>query len=123
MKKILSLFAIFLTLMACSKEEYKEAVNYELPSILMDSCVVVSSNSFTAYMTVDKGEAFFNHSVLLLVYDAKDLSHALSTINVELKEDRLQKVQKTFTVPATDDEYIVSAVLKTEKKPNRWLAL
>lgn len=115
MKKILSLFAIFLTLMACSKEEYKEAVNYELPSILMDSCVVSSSNSFTAYMTVDKGESFSNHSLQLLVYDAKDLSNALSTTNVELGEDRVQKVQKTFNVPATDNEYLVSAVLKTEK--------
>lgn len=115
MKKSLSLFAIFLTLMACSKEEYKEAVNYELPSILMDSCVVSSSNSFTAYMTVDKGESFSNHSLQLLVYDAKDLSNALSTTNVGLGEDRVQKVQKTFNVPATDNEYLVSAVLKTEK--------
>ena len=112
-KKFLSLFAIFLTLMACTETEYKETENYQLPSITLDSCVVASGNSFTAYMTVDKGEAFFNHSVLLLVYDAKDLSHALSAINVELKEDRLQKVQKTFTVPATDDEYIVSAVLSS----------
>ncbi len=114
-KNFLSLLTISLTLMACTETEYKEAENYQLPGITLDSCVVASGNSLTAYMTVDKGEAFFNHSVLLLVYDAKDLSKALSTINVELKEDRLQKVQKTFTVPDTDDEYIVSAVLKTEK--------
>ena len=69
MKKYLSLFAIFLTLMACTKEEYKEVENYTLPSVTMDSCVVASSNSFTAYMTVDKGESFFNHSLQLLVYD------------------------------------------------------
>ena len=115
MKKLISLSTIFLMLMACTKEEYKEAVDYKLPSITMDSCVIASGNSFTAYMTVDKGEAFSNHSLQLLVYDAKDVSSALSTINVELKEDRSQKVQKTFTVPSTDDEYIVSAVLKTEK--------
>ena len=70
MKKILSLLAVFLTLMACTKEEVVE--NYSLPSITMDSCVVTSGNSFTAYMTVDKGESFFNHSLQLLVYDAKD---------------------------------------------------
>ena len=114
-KKILLLLAIFLTLMACTETEYKEAEDYQLPSIILDSCVVASGNSFTAYMTVDKGESFYNHSVQLLVYNAKDLSKALSTIHVELGEDRLQKVQKTFTVPAIDDEYIVSAVLKTEK--------
>ena len=115
MKKFLLLSAIILVLMACTKDEYKEAEDYELPGITMDSCVVASSNSFTAYMTVDKGKSFSNHSVQLLVYDAKDVSRALSTINVELGEDRLQKVQKTFTVPVVDDQYIVSAVLKTEK--------
>ena len=115
MKHFLALFAIILMLMACTKEEYKEAEQYALPSITMDSCVIASDNSFTAYMTVDKGEAFFKHSLQLLVYDAKDVSHALSTINVELGEDRLQKVHKSFTVPVTDDQYIVSAVLKTEK--------
>lgn len=115
MKKFLLLSAIILVLMACTKDEYKEAEDYELPGITMDSCVVASSNSFTAYMTVDKGKSFSNHSVQLQVYDAKDVSRALSTINVELGEDRLQKVQKTFTVPVVDDQYIVSAVLKTEK--------
>ena len=115
MKKYLSLFAIFLTLMACTKEEYKEVENYTLPSVTMDSCVVASSNSFTAYMTVDKGESFFNHSLQLLVYDAEDVSKALPTINVELGDERVQKVQKTFSVPATSHEYVVSAVLKTEK--------
>ena len=115
MKRIQLLLAIFLTLMACTKEEYKEAENYALPSITMDSCVVTSGNSFTAYMTVDKGESFFNHSLRLLVYDAKNLSNALSTINVELGDERVQKVQKTFTVPATDHEYVVCAVLKTDK--------
>ena len=115
MKKFLSISAIFLVFMACTKDEYKEAENYKLPSITMDSCVVASSNSFTAYMTVDKGESFFNHSVQLLVYDAKDVSSVLSTINVELGEDRLQNVQKTFTVPVVDDQYIVCAVLKTAK--------
>lgn len=115
MKKFLSLSAIFLVLMACTKDEYKKAEDYELPSITMDSCVVASSNSFTAYMTVDKGKSFSNHSVQLLVYDAKDVSRALSTINVELGEDRVQKVQKTFTVPDANDQFIVSAVLKTEK--------
>ena len=113
MKKILSLLAVFLTLMACTKEEVVE--NYSLPSITMDSCVVTSGNSFTAYMTVDKGESFFNHSLQLLVYDAKDAGKALSTTNVELGDDRMQKVQKTFAVPAKDHEYIVSAVLKTDK--------
>ena len=115
MKKFLSLSAIFLVFVACTKDEYKEAEDYELPSITMDSCIVASSNSFTAYMTVDKGRSFSNHSVQLLVYDAKDVSCALFTINVELGEDRLQKIQKTFTVPVVDDQYIVSAVLKTEK--------
>ena len=115
MKKFLLLSAIILVLIACTKDEYKEAEDYELPGITMDSCVVASSNSFTAYMTVDKGKSFSNHSVQLLVYDAKDVSRVLSTINVELGEDRLQKVQKTFTVPVVDDQYIVSAVLKTEK--------
>ena len=115
MKKIISLFAIFLMLMACTKEEYKEAEHYVLPSITMDSCVVASDNSFTAYMTVDKGESFSNHCVQLLVYDAKDVSTPLSTINVELGEDHLQKAQKTFSVPDADGQYIVSAVLKTEK--------
>lgn len=115
MKYFISLFAIILTLIACTKDEYKEAEKYVLPNVTMDSCVVASGNSFTAYMTVDKGESFFNHSLLLLVYDAQDLSHVLSTINVELGEERIQKVQKTFTVTATDDDYIVSAVLKTEK--------
>ena len=113
MKKNLSLLAVFLTLMACTKEEVVE--NYSLPSITMDSCVVTSGNSFTAYMTVDKGESFFNHSLQLLVYDAKDTGNALSTTNVELGDDRMQKVQKTFAVPAKDHEYIVSAVLKTDK--------
>ena len=113
MKKILSLLAFFLMLMACTKEEVVE--NYSLPSITMDSCVVTSGNSFTAYMTVDKGESFFNHSLQLLVYDAKDTGNALSTTNVELGDDRMQKVQKTFAVPAKDHEYIVSAVLKTDK--------
>ena len=89
--------------------------NYSLPSITMDSCVVTSGNSFTAYMTVDKGESFFNHSLQLLVYDAKDAGNALSTTNVKLGDDRVQKVQKTFAVPAKDHEYIVSAVLKTDK--------
>ena len=115
MKKYISLFAFVLTLMACTTEEYKEAVNYKLPSITLDSCVAASDNSFTAYMTVDKGEQFFKHSLQLLVYDIKDVNNALSTINVELGEDRLQKVQKTFNVPVVDDQYIVSAVLKTEK--------
>ena len=115
MKKFSSLFAIFLLLIACTKEEYKEAEDYVLPSITMDSCVVASDNSFTAYMTVDKGKSFSNHSVQLLVYDAKDVSRALSAINVELGEDRLQKLHKTFTVPVVEDQYIVSAVLKTEK--------
>ena len=115
MKKYIPVFAIFLTLIACTKTEYKETEDYSLPSIALDSCVVSSGNSFTAYMTVDKGESFSNHSLQLLVYDSKDVSKALSAINVELREDRLQKVQKTFTVPATDNEYIVSAVLKTEK--------
>jgi len=110
MKKIPSLLAFFLMLMACTKEEVVE--NYSLPSITMDSCVVTSGNSFTAYMTVDKGESFFNHSLQLLVYDAKDAGNALSTTNVELGDDRMQKVQKTFAVPAKDHEYIVSAVLK-----------
>ena len=77
MKKFSSLFAIFLLLIACTKEEYKEAEDYVLPSITMDSCVVASDNSFTAYMTVDKGKSFSNHSVQLLVYDAKDVSRAL----------------------------------------------
>lgn len=113
MKKIPSLLAFFLMLMACTKEEVVE--NYSLPSITMDSCVVTSGNSFTAYMTVDKGESFFNHSLQLLVYDAKDAGNALSTTNVELGDDRMQKVQKTFAVPAKDHEYIVSAVLKTDK--------
>lgn len=113
MEKFLSLFAIFLTVMACTKNEVVE--NYTLPSITMDSCVVTSGNSFTAYMTVDKGESFFNHSLRLLVYDAKDVSKALPEINVELGDERVQKVQKTFTVPATGSEFIVSAVLKTEK--------
>lgn len=112
---VLAVPIFFLTLMACTKEEVKEAEDYVLPSITMDSCVVASGNSFTAYMTVDKGESFFNHSLLLLVYDAKDVSHALSTINVELGDGRVQKVQKTFSVPATDNEYLVSAVLKTDK--------
>ena len=93
-KKFLSLFAIFLTLMACTETEYKEAEDYQLPSIYLDSCVVASGNSFTAYMTVDKGEAFFNHSVLLLVYDAKDLSHALSTINVNSKKTVCKKFRR-----------------------------
>jgi len=115
MKKIIFLFAIILTLMACTKDEYKEAEHYVLPGITMDSCVIASDHSFTAYMTVNKGEAFFKHSLQLLVYDTKDLSHALSTFDVELGEERTQKVQKTFTIPATDDDYIVSAVLKTEK--------
>ena len=115
MKKSLSLLTIFLMLMACTKEEIKEAEDYALPSITMDSCVVSSSNSFTAYMTIDKGESFFKHSLQLLVYNAKDLSQALSAINVELGDERIQKVQKTFTVSATDNEYLVSAVLKTEK--------
>ena len=123
MKNIISLLAIVLMMMACTKEEYKEAEDYVLPSITMDSCVVASYNSFTAYMTVDKGEAFFNHSVQLLVYDAKDVSRAFSTINVELGEDRLQKVQKTFTVPDADGQYIVSAVLKTEKNSFKSRAL
>ena len=101
--------------MACTKEEYKEAEDYVLPSITMDSCLAASSNSFTAYMTVDKGESFSHHSVQLLVYDAKDVSRALSSISVELGEERQQKVQKTFTVPVVDDQYIVCAVLKTEK--------
>lgn len=39
-KRILSLLALFLALMACTKEEYKEVENYTLPSITMDSCVV-----------------------------------------------------------------------------------
>lgn len=115
MKHFIALFAIILTLIACTKDEYKEAEHYVLPTITMDSCVVASGNSFTAYMTVDKGESFFNHSLQLLVYDAKDLSRAQSTFNLELGEERTQKVQKTFTVSATDDGYIVSAVLKTEK--------
>jgi len=116
LKKILSLFAIFLTLAACTKEEVKEVENYTLPSIMMDSCIITSANSFTAYMTVDKGEAFSNHSLQLLVYDAKDLNRALSAISIELEEERVQKIQKTFTVPASsDNEYVVSAVLKTEK--------
>ena len=115
MKKILSLFAIFTTLMACTKEEVKEAENYTLPSITVDSCVVASGNSFIAYMTVDKGEAFSNHSLQLLVYDTKDVEHVLSAINVELTADRVQKIQKTLTVPSTDSEYLVSAVMKTEK--------
>lgn len=115
MKKYLSLFAFFLTFMACSKEEVKELENFTLPSITMDSCIVASSNSFTAYMTVDKGESFFSHSLQLLVYDAKDLSQALSAISVELGDDRVQKIQKTVTVSATNNEYLVSAVLKTEK--------
>ena len=115
MKKYISLFAFLLTFMACTTEEYKEAVDYKLPSITLDSCVAASDNSFTAYMTVDKGEQFFKHSLQLLVYDAKDVDNALSIINMELGEDRLQKVQKTFTVPVVDDQYIVSAVLKTEK--------
>ena len=62
MKKYISLFAFLLTLMACTTEEYKEAVDYKLPSITLDSCVAASDNSFTAYMTVDKGEQFFKHS-------------------------------------------------------------
>lgn len=115
MKQFLSLFAIILMLMACTKDEYKEAEHYVLPTITMDSCVIASGNSFTAYMTVDKGEAFSKHHVQLLIYDSKNLNNALSTINVELGEDRLQKIQKTFTVPSVDDQYIVSAVLKTEK--------
>ena len=115
MKKIILFCTIFVTLIACTKTEYQEVENYTLPSITLDSCVVASGNSFTAYMTVDKGEAFSKHSVQLLVYDSKNLNNALSTINVELGEDRLQKVQKTFTVPSVDDHYIVSAILKTEK--------
>ena len=47
MKKFLLLSAIILVLMACTKDEYKEAEDYELPGITMDSCVVASSNSFT----------------------------------------------------------------------------
>lgn len=54
MKKILSLCAISMMLMACTKVE--EVDNYVLPRITMDSCVVTSGNSFMAYMTVDKGE-------------------------------------------------------------------
>lgn len=114
-KRILSLLALFLALMACTKEEYKEVENYTLPSITMDSCVVASGSSFTAYMTVDKGESFFNHNLQLLVYDTEDVSKSLSTINVELGNERVQKVQKTFTVPVSNHEYVVSAVLKTDK--------
>lgn len=115
MKKIILFYTIFLTLVACTKTEYQEAENYILPSITLDSCVATTDNSFMAYMTVDKGEAFSKHSVQLFVYDSKNLNNALSTINVELGEDRFQKVQKTFRVPSVEDEYIVSAVLKTEK--------
>ena len=113
MKKILSLLAISMMLMACTKVE--EVDNYVLPRITMDSCVVTSGNSFMAYMTVDKGESFSNHSLQMLVYDAKDVDHVLSAINVELTDERVQNLQKSFTAPAEGSEYLVSAVMKTEK--------
>ncbi|WP_197018839.1 kelch repeat-containing protein [Prevotella sp. P6B4] len=115
MKKIVSLFAIIISLMACTKEEVREADQYSLPSVTMDSCVITSDNSLTAYMTVDKGESFRNHSLQMLVYDAKNLQQAQSTINVDLTGERVQKIQKAFSVPATGTEYLVSAVLKTTK--------
>jgi len=113
MKKLIPIIAIITTLIACTK--YEEVEDYTPPTISLDSCITNSSNSFTAYISIDKGESFFNHKIQILLYDVEDVSKEAKCIDVTLGEDRKQKLQQSVIVPNPGHNYIVCALMKTDK--------
>lgn len=113
MNKYLSLLTPILMLLSCT--EHKDAVDYVLPEIKIDSCVVASNHSLVAYLTVDKGETFSKHSAQLLVYNTQDVNTPMSVIPVELGAERLQKIQKTIPLSGSGNEFLLNALLKTER--------
>lgn len=113
MKKILFLMSFVIMLGACTKEEI--VTSYITPTLYLDSCVVSNLCDAKAYITIDKGENFFNHKVQLLLYDADNPTEQTAAFDVKIDSERNQKIVAEFKLPETNKTYIARVVMKTDK--------
>lgn len=99
---------------SCTQTVHEEAVGYTEPTIKLDSCVVRSDNMFETYITVDKGDLFFDHQLELLIYDTNDLSVSPRIETINMQEERSQSIRHQVTASLAEHSYMVYARLTTK---------
>lgn len=113
MKNLLYFLMCIFAFVSCTKEETLSG--FVKPTLRIDSCVVSGNGKATAYIHVDKGEKFFNHKLVIMVHDMGDLQQEVATIDVQLGNERIQKLTKEFSVPDTEKSYLVSLMMTTDR--------